>query len=45
LAASPITFDVPDHGILQFFRRHECLSALPDEAGYPVAALQHVMKV
>jgi hypothetical protein len=36
---------VPDDSVLQFLRRHERHSAGPDEAGYAVAAFQHVVKI
>ena len=36
---------VPDDGVLQLLRRHERSPAGPDEAGYAVAALQHVVQV
>lgn len=38
-------FDVADDCVLQFLQRHKRFSAGPDEAGYAVAALQHVVKV
>jgi hypothetical protein len=38
-------FDVADHGILQFLRRHKRLSAGSDEANDAMAPLQHVVKI